>query len=161
MNKGKNRWVIVLQNISITREEIELLLEQLKRALIDAVILPSAGDKLKIDVEGCESKEAFSVRINRSRIKENKYEICGIVEKHNIPLLELHINPTNVHPNPDGSKVKGSHWHVYSEEYGRRVAFPAENIESENFVQHTIQFLDRFNVIETPDIKLNSNQKLF
>lgn len=71
MNKGKNRWVIVLQNISITREEIELLLEQLKRALIDAVILPSAGDKLKIDVEGCESKEAFSVRINRSRIKEN------------------------------------------------------------------------------------------
>lgn len=57
-----------------------------------------------------------------------------------------------MHANPDGKKITGSHWHIYSEEYGRTVAFPAENIISENFIENTIMFLDKFNVIEKPNI---------
>lgn len=67
-------------------------------------------------------------------------------------LLELHINPSNIHTNPDGEKITGSHWHIYSEEYGRLWAFVAEDIESENFVDNAIIFLEKFNVIERPTI---------
>lgn len=48
----------------------------------------------------------------------------------------------------------GSHWHIYSEEYGRTQAYPAESINSEFFVENTIAFLNKFNVIEQPDINL-------
>lgn len=74
------------------------------------------------------------------------------IEKNGIMLLELHINPSNIHSNPDGEKITGSHWHIYSEEYGRLWAFPAENIESGEFVINTILFLKRFNVIECPAV---------
>ena len=67
-------------------------------------------------------------------------------------LLELHINPTTVHYNPDGEKIISSHWHIYTEEYGRLYAFPADNIQSDAFVENTIAFLTRFNVVEQPTI---------
>lgn len=74
------------------------------------------------------------------------------IKKDGILLLELHINPGKVHPNPDGTKIIGSHWHIYTEEYGRQFAFPAENVQSDKFVENTILFLKRFNVIECPTI---------
>ncbi len=61
-------------------------------------------------------------------------------------------NPSNIHTNPDGEKIIGSHWHIYSEEYGIAWAFPTEDFNSEQFVENTIAFLDRFNVIEKPVI---------
>ena len=41
---------------------------------------------------------------------------------------------------------------VYSEEYGRRQAFPADDIHSEHFVENTILFMEKFNIIEKPSI---------
>ena len=72
--------------------------------------------------------------------------------KNGILLLELHINPSNIHINPDGEKITGNHWHLYSEEYGRLWAFPAEDIHSEQFTENTISFLNKFNVIDPPVI---------
>lgn len=66
--------------------------------------------------------------------------------------LEEKLIASNIHTNPDGEKITGSHWHIYSEEYGRLWAFVAEAIESENFVDNTIIFLKKFNVIERPTI---------
>ena len=48
--------------------------------------------------------------------------------------------------------IRGSHWHVYTEEYGRAYAFPAEDIQSDDFINNTIAFLTRFNVVEKPNI---------
>lgn len=67
-------------------------------------------------------------------------------------LLELHINPTTVHYNPDGKKITGSHWHIYTEGFGRAYAFPANDIEADKFVENTITFLEKFNVIDRPNI---------
>lgn len=67
-------------------------------------------------------------------------------------LLELHINATSVHRNPDGEKICGSHWHVYREGFGRDYAFSADDIRDDAFVENTIAFLTRFNVIEQPNI---------
>ena len=66
--------------------------------------------------------------------------------------IELHINPSNVHRNPDGEKICGSHWHIYTEEYGRTYAFPAEDVQEDAFVDNTIAFLTKFNVVEQPNI---------
>lgn len=74
------------------------------------------------------------------------------IKKDGILLLELHVNPGKVHPNPDGSKIIGSHWHIYTEEYGRQFAIPAEDIKSDNFVENTLLFLKKFNVIKQPNI---------
>ena len=71
-------------------------------------------------------------------------------------MLELHIGPGNRHINPDGEIIEGSHWHIYSEQYGTSQAFPAEDMNSERFVENTISFLDRFNVIEKPEIYYQS-----
>ena len=67
-------------------------------------------------------------------------------------LLELHISPSNVHYNPNGEKICGSHWHIYTEEYGRNYAFPAEDVQEDAFVDNTIAFLTKFNVVEQPNI---------
>ena len=73
-------------------------------------------------------------------------------KKDGIMLLELHVNPGKTHVNPDGRKIIGSHWHVYSEEYGRRQAFPADDIHSDHFVDNTLLFMEKFNIIEKPSI---------
>lgn len=66
--------------------------------------------------------------------------------------MELHMNPTGVHRNPDGEKIRGSHWHIYTEEFGRSFAFLADDIQSDSFVENTIYFLTKFNVIEKPNV---------
>ena len=54
--------------------------------------------------------------------------------------------------NPNSEIVVGNHWHIYTEKYGRSWAYPAEDIQNDRFVENTIAFLDRFNVIEKPNI---------
>lgn len=75
-------------------------------------------------------------------------------------LLELHINPGNTQINPDGQKLTRAHWHIYSEKYGRAYAYPAENIQSEDFVGNTIAFLEKFNLIEIPPVNLQLELEL-
>ena len=67
-------------------------------------------------------------------------------------LLELHVNPTNRHMNPDGKLITGSHWHLYREGYGLQFAFPADDLSDLSFTENTIAFLKRFNVIKRPEI---------
>lgn len=94
----------------------------------------------------------FTTRIYRGRINSTKYEIGARIKKDGIMLLELHINPGKVHINPDGEKIIGSHWHIYTEEFGRKQAFPAEDLQSDLFVKNTLLFMEKFNIIEKPTV---------
>ena len=58
----------------------------------------------------------------------------------------------DVHTNPNGEKITGNHWHIYSEKYGRSEAFSAEDIEADSFVDNTVKFLTAFNVVEQPNV---------
>lgn len=141
-----------LASNKISQEEAERLLKMLKRSIESQIDFPLKGNDTEFEVVGQNSKDLFAVNIYRGNINRLKYNIGARIVKNGVLLLELHINPSNVHANPDGKKIAGSHWHIYSEEYGRTVAFPAENIISENFIENTIMFLDKFNVIEKPNI---------
>lgn len=136
----------------ITQVEADRLLKMLKRTLISEISFPAKGESVEFNVAGDSKQDTFAINIFRGKINRLKYNIGARIIKNGILLLELHINPSNVHPNPDGKKIIGSHWHVYNEEYGRIWAFPAENINSEKFVENTILFLKKFNVIESPTI---------
>ena len=48
----------------------------------------------------------------RDRIQSAKVNIGARIKVNGVMLLELHLNPANVHQNPDGRKITGSHWHI-------------------------------------------------
>jgi len=141
-----------MASTKITQDEADRLLNMLKHALISEINFPTKGASIGFNVVGDSKQDIFAVNIFRGKINRLKYNIGARIVKNGIMLLELHINPSNVHPNPDGEKITGSHWHTYSEEYERLWAFPAENIDSEEFVENTILFLEKFNVIERPTV---------
>lgn len=136
----------------LTQEEADRLLNMLKKSLLNTINFPEKGNDIEFDLVGDTKKDMFTAKIYRGRINRKKYEISARIKKNNVLLLELHVSPNKVHPNPDGTKIVGSHWHIYTEEYGRKFAFPAEDIESDRFVDNTIMFLKKFNVIEIPTI---------
>lgn len=136
----------------LTQAEADELLNMLKYSLINEINFPEKGNSTEFNVKGSTYKDLFAIRIYRGRINNNKYEIGARIKKNGILLLELHINPGKPHLNPDGTKLVGSHWHIYTEEFYRSLAFPADDIRSNDFVNNTIHFLERFNVIEKPDI---------
>ena len=136
----------------LKQEEIEYLLNMLKNSLVDSINFPTKGTNEEFEVKSLTSNELFNIQIYRGNVNRTKYNIGAIIEKNSIPVLELHIGPGNRHTNPDGTVIEGSHWHIYSEKYGRTQAFLADNIESEKFVENTVAFLDRFNVIQKPEI---------
>lgn len=143
---------VCMSDTKLTQAEATALLEMVKRSLITEIDFPTRGNHVDFDVIGDTKQDIFAINIYRGKIQPRKYNLSARIKKKGILLLELHINPTTVHQNPDGEKIKGSHWHIYNEEYGRAVAFPADDIEADKFVENTIDFLIKFNVIERPNI---------
>ncbi len=141
-----------MASIKISQEEANRLLHMLKHSLVSEIKFPSKGNSTEFNVVGDKKQDIFAIHIFRGKINRLKYNIGARIIKNGILLLELHINPSNIHTNPDGEKIVGSHWHIYSEEYGRLWAFPTEDFNSEQFVENTSAFLDKFNVIEKPVI---------
>lgn len=125
-----------------------------KKSLVSEFSFPSKGSSSEFDVIGIPKREQFAIRIYRGKIDRLKYEIGARIKRDGILLLELHINPSRPHRNPDGEILTCSHWHIYSEEYGRRYAFPACDINSEDFIENTLAFLEKFNVVEKPTINM-------
>lgn len=141
-----------MATVKLTDAEARQLLEMIKHTLIAEVQFPIKGQTKEFDVVGDTKKDVFSINIYRGKIQPLKCNMGARIKKNGIMLLELHLNPTDVHCNPDGEKIKGSHWHIYTEGYGRLYAFPAEDIESEQFIDNTLLFLDRFNVVNKPTV---------
>ena len=138
----------------LTQQEADEMLSMLKHTLNKEVNIPEKGQKTSFQVEGTTKRDNFTIQICRGAINRVKYEIGARITVAGISLLELHINPSNKHYNPDGTIIQGSHWHIYSEEYGRSFAVEAEDIQSDLFIENTLLLLQRFNVIETPEIHM-------
>lgn len=136
----------------LTQEEAERLINMLKNSLVSEIAFPEKGTAIEFDAIGSTKQDHFTTRIYRGRINSTKYEIGARIKKDGIMLLELHINPGKVHINPDGEKIIGSHWHIYTEEFGRKQAFPAEDLQSDLFVKNTLLFMEKFNIIEKPTV---------
>lgn len=138
---------------TLTTDEAKRLIEIVKNALIDIISAPQPGTHFEFDATGEETKDLFTVDIFRGKINKNKYNYGARIKKNGIILLELHINAGNTHVNPDGEKIKGSHWHYYTQEEGLRNAFPSGNLDSQDFIENTLLFLEKFHVVNNPEIQ--------
>lgn len=141
-----------MNGTKLSDAEARKLLEMTKRSLLKEMNLPTCGNSQEFDVVGETKKDVFTISIFHGTIRQNKYNFGARIKKNGILLLELHMNPSSVHTNPGGQKLYSSHWHVYTEQYGRAYAFPADDIQSDDFIDNTISFLKKFNVIEQPEI---------
>lgn len=140
-----------MNTTKLTQSEANKLLEMLKKSLVNEISFPDRGKDIEFDVSGERKQDIFTIKIFRGKINSKKCDFGARIKINGILLLELHINPAP-HINPDGEKIIGNHWHIYTEEYGRKQAFIAEEINSDDFIKNTIIFLNKFNVIERPKV---------
>ena len=136
----------------ITQAEADELLKMLKETLTREIAFPETGQQLEFKVQSKTASNVFAINIYRGKIQKLKYNIGARIEVNGTMLLELHIGATNIHWNPDGKKVIGNHWHIFHEGLERKWAFTAEDIQSDRFVENTIMFLEKFNVVDKPEV---------
>ena len=138
---------------TLTTDEARRLIEIAKNALIEIIDAPQPGTRLEFDASGKESKELFTVDILRGKINRKKYNYGARIKKNGIILLELHVNAGNMHVNPNGEKFNGSHWHYYTQEDGLKNAFPVPDLDSQDFIDNTLLFLEKFHIVNNPKIQ--------
>ena len=139
--------------MKLTDAEARQLLEMLKSSLEKELATPKAGEKRVFEVEGDTERDRFKIQIFRGKIDPDKVSYAALISKDGTYLLGLDLDDSKKHFDPVTEKVVyGSHWHIYTEEFDRRHAFPATDITSKDFVENTIKFLEKFHVIEKPDI---------
>lgn len=132
----------------LTQAEAEEMLQMLKRAMIDVINAPEGGNSLTFDAEGVTKKGRFIIGIYRGKIDAGKCNYSARIKINGIPLLELHVGAKNMHFNKDESTpITGSHWHIYTEK-DPRYAYPADDVTSDSFVENTVLFLRKFNIID-------------
>ena len=136
----------------MTQSEAETLIRMLKKSLVNSINFPEMGEKETFKVQGDTTKDLFDIQIYRNRIDDRKINYEGIVSVNKIPILELHIGNSLKHRNPDGTILLGSHWHIYTQEYGRQCAFPASDLLSSDFEESTLRFFKEFNIISPPTV---------
>lgn len=140
---------------NLTQKDVERLLSLLKETVLRDFQFPNNGGKEHCEVNSIRTKDKFIISVYRGKYNPRKYDYTARVKGEEV-ILMLHITPSGIHPNPGYEIIKGSHWHVYSPLYGLSVAYPAEDINDEEFVENTIKFLDRFNVIKKPNVIYNT-----
>lgn len=143
----------------LTTEEAKYLIELTKQALIDSLSSPQPGTEATFLASSEQIKDTFTIKIYRGKINKNKYNYGARISKNTIILLELHVNPGNIHINPNGQKITGSHWHYYTQENGIRCAFPADDLSSKDFVENTLLFLKKFHIVNIPE--MSHQEELF
>ena len=143
-----------MSTTKLTTAEATRLIEMAKQALISEIYFPTKGTSKSFDVIGDTKSDLFTINIYRGGIARTKCNFGARIKKNGVMLLELHISPTQVHVNPDGEKITGSHWHIYTEEYGRSQAFPVDDLNADSFVENTLSFLRRFNIINPPNVNV-------
>ena len=100
--------------------------------------------------------DVFYLNLNETAIEFGKYSINN--RFFQIPLVRICIDKDSVHENPDGKLIRGSHIHVFKENYGDKFADDLNlyGITGTTPVQILSQFLG-FCHIEQIEIK-NQNQ---
>ena len=138
--------------IKLTQKEADMLIDMLKKTVQKDLELPSGKGRVEFDVTGDRKEDVFVVNISRKGINESSASYQGRVRYGSgAILMRLDVNPTQPHRNPDGEKISGTHLHIYTEEYGERMAVPFD-VEDKDLFDLCYAFFERFNIVETPRV---------
>lgn len=136
------------ENFKLTTEEALRLIDLLKEKVTETSInFPKAGNKIEFDVIAIENKNKFTINIYRGSINKQKCTYQGRTAINNIPLLRLDVTKSS-HINPDGTKIEGTHLHIYREENDINYAIPF-NIDNPNLYAYCLSFFEKFNLIKS------------
>nr|DAP63057.1 MAG TPA: hypothetical protein [Caudoviricetes sp.] len=133
---------------TLSQEEAERLITAVKNAVEDVFRMPAAGEHNAEFHVRADDGEKFTIAVFQGTKNAARHQISARITKLGIPLIRLCVN-SGTHNNPDGTRISGTHWHVYREGDDDLVAYPAD-LTSDGFVDATIALLDKFNVIKRP-----------
>ena len=137
--------------IRLTQKEADMLIEMLKKTVEKEISFPSGKGRIMFDVLGDRREDIFAIDISRKGINATGATYQGRVRTSGALLMRLDVNPTAMHPNPDGEKIKGTHLHIYTEEHDMGFAMPFD-IGNKDLFQLCYTFFQRFNIVEPPKV---------
>ena len=120
-----------------------MLKERISQEILE---FPNIGNKLEFDVFARIEDTRFIINISRGKVDKKKCTYQGRTYLNNIPLLRLDIT-NSFHINPDGTKIKGNHLHIYNEKTEMLDAIPF-NINDADLYDYCLEFFKKFNIIQ-------------
>lgn len=133
---------------TLSQQEADRLIKVVKNTVEKFFLMPAAGEQNNEFHVESDGGERFTIAVYQGTRNASRHQMSARISRGGTPLLRLCVN-SSPHTNPDGTRVGGTHWHIYTEGFDDWVAFPAD-LESDGFVDDTIALLDKFNVIEKP-----------
>lgn len=133
---------------TLSQDEAERLIRAIKTAVDEIFRMPAAGEQHAGFHVKADDGEDFTIAVYQGTLNARRHSMSARVTRLGVPLIRLCVNGST-HNNPDGTRVPGTHWHVYREGYDDWFAYPAD-IESDGFTEATMALLDKFNVIKRP-----------
>jgi hypothetical protein len=119
----------------ITQIEAKELIEERKQRLIeDSVKFPLKGDKITIPIKACDKDIFFQFDVNNTPASNIRLSYQTRKDE-NIILIRIDINGSHQNPSKkrvpleifsdyNGSKILGTHVHIYTERFNDRWAIP-------------------------------------
>lgn len=148
--------------VLLTQEEADELLEMLKKCASAALNFPAFGRRADFDVTGINDKsKKFVISVNRKNRYVNKVSFVARYKSGDVRLLRLDVNPSERHTNPegtDGNTIEGTHLHIYKEGFHDRYAIPFD-LKDKGLDDTFKSFLERFNVVDIPQIRMQISDK--
>jgi len=139
----------------MTQQEVDYLLRLRKYKKNDEITeLPySSGEKVIVPLVSDDQRESFDLIVRCGKIELQKYHFVNRANKY-ICLVRLDLEPS-VHINPDGQKIDGPHMHIYTAEYGERMAMPLPtDLDCTNLQNVITFFMNRCNIVTPPNIRI-------
>jgi len=119
----------------------------------DTIFLPPGADETR-ELVGSEGREAFLLDLWRAtiRLSKVKYQTRG---RTVVVLVRLDIDGPP-HTNPDGTRMGGTHLHVYREGYEAKWAYPLDAAEFPRPMDVAGTFADFFrycHIVDPPPVQ--------
>ena len=118
---------------------------------------PRPGKTIEIPLRSADGRETFLLDVEKHRIilSRDKYK-CQTRTRQIFVLARLDIGGPS-HQNPDGTRIDGSHLHLYNEEYGDKFAVPLSQIKefdgASGIEKHLECFLSYCNIVQCPQFQ--------
>lgn len=145
--------------IILTQEEADELLEMLKKCVQKSFSLPKNGERDNLEIQAINDRsKIFIISVSRVNKSVDKVSFTARYKKGDVRLLRLDVSPTWTHRNPEalgGEKIIGTHLHLYREGFDDKYA-EHFNVDDPDLYKYFLAFLDKFNVVEKCEIKLQT-----
>lgn len=113
---------------------------------------PRPGKTIEVPLRSADGRELFLLDVEKHKVTLSKFKVQSRARRTWV-LARLDFGGPP-HQNPDGTRIDGSHLHIYNEEYGDKVAIPLSDVPAFCNAAGMADLLDRFmtfcHVVERP-----------